>query len=255
MVEKAFVETAIAAAKAAEEIITFYYKRQLTVELKADYTPVTVADKESEQVIKQVLSAAFPEHGFWGEETGHERSSNDYVWLIDPIDGTKSFVRENPFFSTQLALLHRGEIILGVSNAPVFKELAWAGYGQGAFLNEQPLRVSQIERWEDATLSFGNIKTLVRTRPEQFARLVALCNRTRGYGDFYHSHLLAAGKIDMVIESDVNILDIAALSLIVQEAGGQVSDLDGRPIRLDSTSFVASNALLHQALVEILAGY
>lgn len=255
MTEKALVETAIAAAKAAEEIIMFYYKRQLTVELKADYTPVTIADKEAEQVIKQVLSAAFPEHGFWGEETGREYSSNDYVWLIDPIDGTKSFVREYPFFSTQLALLHHGKIILGISNAPVFKELAWAGQGQGAFLNGQLLQVSKVERWQDATLSFGNIKTLLRTRPEAFARLVALCNRIRGYGDFYHSHLLASGKIDIVIESDINILDIAALSLIVQEAGGQVSDLDGKPIRLDSTSFVASNALLHQPLIDVLADY
>ena len=253
MIDDAFVETAIAAARAAEEIITFYYQRQLNIELKADNTPVTVADKEAEQAIKQVVSAAFPEHGFLGEESGSERSYSDYIWLIDPIDGTKSFVREYPFFSTQLALLHKGIIIMGVSNAPVFGELAWAARGQGAFLNNQSLQVSRIDKVEDGILSFGNIKTLLRNHPQQFARLVELSNRTRGYGDFYHAHLLAAGKIDMVIESDVNILDIAALSLIVEEAGGRVTDLNGGIIGLGSTSFVATNSLLHQSLLELLA--
>jgi len=253
MTDNAFVETAIAAARAAEEIITFYYQRRLKIELKADNTPVTVADKEAEQAIKQVISAAFPEHGFLGEESGSERLDSDYIWLIDPIDGTKSFVREYPFFSTQLALLHQGTIIMGVSNAPLFGELAWAARGQGAFLNNKPLQVSRIDKVEDGILSFGNIKTLLCNHPQQFTRLVELSNRTRGYGDFYHTHLLAAGKIDMVIESDVNILDIAALSLIVEEAGGRVTDLNGGTIGLDSTSFLATNRLLHQCLLELLA--
>jgi len=250
---QSLIEAAITAARAAEDIILFYYQRRVEIELKADATPVTVADKEAEHAIKRVLAAAFPGHGFWGEETGREGLDAEYIWLIDPIDGTKSFVRDYPFFSTQLALLHKGRIILGVSNAPIFGELARASLGQGAFLNDQTLHVSTIDRFENAILSFGNIKSLIASRPRPFAHLVASCNRIRGYGDFYHGHLLAAGKIDMVLESDVNILDIAALSLIITEAGGQVSDLDGGPIGLDSTSFVASNAVLHAPLLAALA--
>ena len=254
MHKNAFVEAAITAARAAEEVIKFYYQRPLEVEFKADDTPVTVADREAEYIIKQVLSAAFPEHGFWGEETGRERPEQEFIWLIDPIDGTKSFVREYPFFSTQLALTQNGQIIAGVSNAPIFAELAWASQGQGAYLNDEPIQVSQVNRLEDAILSFGNIKSLFREHHRVFAQLVERCNRTRGYGDFYHSHLLAAGKIDLVIESDVSILDIAALSLIVQEAGGRVSDLAGTAIGLNSTSFIASNNRLHTQLLELLRG-
>ena len=252
MNKNAFVETAIAAARAAEEIIRYYYQRPLDVEFKSDDTPVTVADREAERLIKEGLSAVFPEHGFWGEETGPERLEQEYLWLIDPIDGTKSFVREYPFFSTQIALMQQGKLIVGVSNAPIFAELAWASQGQGAYLNDEPLRVSQVHHLEDAILSFGNIKSFIRSHNSAFTQLVERCNRIRGYGDFYHSHLLAAGKIDLVVESDLGILDIAALSLIVQEAGGEVSDLSGAPIGLNSTSYIASNSLLHHQLFELL---
>lgn len=248
-----FVETAITAVQAAEEIIKYYYQRPINIEVKSDATPVTIADREAELAIKAVLQGAFPEHGFWGEETGQQNADKDYLWLIDPIDGTKSFVREQPFFSTQLALWHQGQVIVGVSNAPIFAELAYANLGAGAYLNHKALQVSKINQFASAVLSFGNIKTLVREQPAQFIGLIEQCNRIRGYGDFYHSHLLAAGKLDMVVETDVSILDIAALSLIVIEAGGRVSDINGQAIDLNTTTYLASNGLLHQRLLEQLA--
>ena len=248
-----FLQTAVQAARAGEEVIKHYYRGTIGVRLKADRTPVTVADIETEQAIKGILQAAFPEHGFYGEETGKSRPNAEYVWLVDPIDGTKSFVREYPFFSTQIALLKGDRVIVGVSNAPLFGELAYAQLGGRAFLNDQPLHVSAIQELSAATLSFGNLKTLAGDRRWLgLATLVQQLNRTRGYGDFYHYHLLAAGKIEAVIESDINILDVAALSLIIQESGGRVTDLEGRPLNLNSTTILASNARLHDTVLAAL---
>lgn len=237
-----FLETALAAARAAEVVVRKYWQQNIDITIKADASPVTIADVETEEAIKAVILAAYPDHGFYGEETGKTRPNAEYTWLVDPIDGTKSFVREYPFFSTQIALMKGDELILGVSSAPVFGEYAYAERGCGAFWEDKQARVSRIDTIPAATLSVGNLKTLAAD-PVGWAGLAGMVrevNRTRGYGDFYHYHLLARGAIDLVVESDVNVLDIAALSVIVQEAGGVFTDLDGRPVGLDTTTVCAS---------------
>ncbi len=253
MSQHSFLETALEAARAGEEIIRHYYQHHVDVRLKADRTPVTVADVETEQTIRKILENAFPEHGFYGEETGKGAADAEYLWLVDPIDGTKNFIRQIPLFSTQIALMKGEAFILGVSNAPLCQELAYATVGGGAFLNDQPLRVSTIDDPSEASLSFGNIKTLLDDQHWQnMAGLIQRFDRTRGYGDFYHYHLLAAGKLDVVIESDISILDVAAVSVIIQEAGGQVTDLVGEPLKLDSTGILASNGQLHKSVLAAL---
>ncbi|MDJ0881503.1 MAG: inositol monophosphatase family protein [Gammaproteobacteria bacterium] len=250
-----FLDIALQAAKAGEEVIRHYYDANVKVTMKEDYTPVTVADVETEQKIKEVILGAFPEHGFYGEETGKTNPDAEYTWLIDPIDGTKSFVRQYPFFSTQIALMHRDRLIVGVSNGVMFNELAWASEGEGAYLNDQPIHVSDINELRDAALSMGNIASLAgRTAQWQGAGALAQqVNRTRGYGDFYHYHLLASGKIEIIVESDVNILDIAALSVIVKEAGGAFTDLNGQALNLDTRSVLAtSNQTLYQKVYQML---
>ncbi len=243
------IEVAKLAATQAATVIRKYYSQGVEVRLKADQSPVTQADLESEKVIKETLQSAFPDYGFYGEETGGESLEADYVWLVDPIDGTKSFVRGYPFFSTQIALMHKKQIILGVSSAPLFEELAWAYRDRGAFLNDTRISVSDVAQLSDATLSFGNISSLAKgDRWGDMGQLIQRVNRIRGYGDFYHYHLLASGKIDVVVESDVNILDIAALSCIVIEAGGTFTELDGGPINLETVSVLATNGSLNDAL-------
>jgi histidinol-phosphatase len=245
-----YLDAALQAARAAAQVITHYYRRQLDVRIKADMSPVTQADVEAEQAIREVLEARFPDHGFYGEETGRARADADFLWLVDPIDGTKSFVRRYPFFSTQIALMHEGRIIVGVSSAPAFGELAWAEAERGASLDGEPIRVSGVARIADATISTGNLATLAQgPRWSRWGAVVAEANRIRGYGDFYHYHLLASGRIDAVVESDVNILDIGALSLIVEEAGGRFTDLDGGPVGLETRSVLATNGLLHDTLL------
>jgi histidinol-phosphatase len=156
-------------------------------------------------------------------------------------------------FSTQIAVMQRGRLQLGVSSAPVFGETAWAERGAGAFLDGAPLAVSPIARIEEATLSTGNLRSIAAGAGwAAFGRLVARLDRIRGYGDFLHYHLLAAGKIEAVLESDIHILDIAALTVIVEEAGGRVTDLDGKPIGLETRSILATNGALHDALLDAM---
>jgi histidinol-phosphatase len=244
-----FLSTALEAARAAADVVRRYYQSNLAVTIKADKTPVTEADVETEKVIRAILAARFPDHGFYGEETGQSALDAEYLWLVDPIDGTKAFVREYPMFSTQIALAHRGRLVVGVSSAPAYGELAYAEVGVGAWLNERPIRVSAIERIEDAALSTGNLKTLA-TGPHwpAFGRLVGRLNRIRGYGDFLHYHLLASGRIDAVVESDVNILDVGACAVIVEAAGGRFTDLEGQPLSPASSSVLATNGRLHEAI-------
>jgi len=250
MLTDIFLDNALAvareAAEAAAAVIARHYRTALSVETKADQTPVTVADREAEAVIKQVLRSAFPDHAFYGEEEGRE-GEGDFLWLIDPIDGTRSFVRGYPMFSTQIALMHRNELVLGVSSAAQFGEVAWARRGGGAFLNGERIGTAAASEFGPATaISIGNVKTLSRGAGwNALASLIQRCGRTRGYGDFYHYHLLARGSLDLVIESDVNILDIAALAVIVREAGGVFTDLAGRELTLESTSVLAGAPALH----------
>jgi histidinol-phosphatase len=245
---------ALTAARAAADVIQACYRHSPSVRLKGDRSPVTEADVRAEEVIRSTLAQKFPGYGFYGEETGQDRMAAESIWLVDPIDGTKSFVREMPFFSTQIALMRAGELVLGVSNAPAYGELAWAERGGGAYLNERRVRVSGVSRPEAAFFSIGNFKSL--TRPPHWARLGELfgrAERVRGYGDFVHYHLLARGSLDVVIESDVNILDIAALVVLVREAGGTFTDLDGAPVGLGTTSVLATNGPLHAPVLTALA--
>jgi histidinol-phosphatase len=252
-VPSAELKAAIEAAEAAARVIRSLYQRNLEVVTKADKSPVTEADVKAEHAIHEVLSARFPDYGFYGEETGQHAMGAESIWLVDPIDGTRSFVRECPFFSTQIALMRGGRMVLGVSSAPAYDEFAWAERGEGAWLGGQRIRVSGIDSVESAIVSSGNLKTLA-SGPQwsRYGELVARVNRIRGYGDFVHYHLLARGALDAVIESDVNILDIAALTVIVEEAGGRFTDLAGGEVGLATTTVLASNGPLHAPLLAAL---
>ena len=251
-----FLKTALAAAGRAADISRRYFAGDFDVSIKSDRTPVTEADVQCEVAIRDVILKQFPQHGFHGEETGQTAADAEYLWLVDPIDGTKGFIRGYPFFSTQIALQHDGELILGVSSGTMMSELAWAENGQGAWLNGQRLTVSDEANPDNAAVSTGNLKSLAAGAGwNRLGEIVRRADRIRGYGDFYHYHLLAAGKIDAVIESDVNILDIAALSVIVSEAGGVMTDLNGAPLGLNTRSVLAANPALHAYYLELLRGF
>ncbi len=251
-----YLRVALAAARKAADISRSYYAGNFTVMTKEDRTPVTQADVECEQAIRETILSEFPYHGFYGEETGRTAGDADFLWLVDPIDGTKGFVRQYPFFSTQIALMHGDEIVLGVSSGTMMNEVAWAEKGQGAWLNGERLKISRIDNPDRAAVSVGNIHSLAGSSGwGSLGNIVERADRIRGYGDFYHYHLLAAGKIEAVIESDVNILDIAALSVIVSEAGGVFTNLNGGKVDLGIRSVLAANPSLHAKYLRLLRGH
>ncbi len=247
------LEVARRAARLAADEIMRFYKGEFEIEIKSDDTPVTIADRNAEDIIRGTLLGAFPDHGFYGEESGKSQADADFLWLVDPIYGTRSFVAGFAMFSTQIALMYRGQLVLGVSSAPAADECFWAAEGQAGNDSGWALAVSDYKTIADASISMGNIRTLAAS-PDwpRLGRVLTQCIRTRGYGDFYHYHRLAQGQLDAVIESDVNILDIAALKVIVEAAGGRFTDLHGMPIGLDTTSVLAAPPALHAQLLESL---
>ena len=247
-----FLEVALEAAKNAEEIITPYYTDDtMKVELKDDETPVTLADRGAEKVIRETIKAAFPDHGFLGEEYGIEEGDSPYVWIIDPIDATKNYIRKIPIFGTQIALMKGDDLILGVSNAPLLNELLYAEAGSGAFLNSKPIAVSSVAHPEEAMICHGGLRWF--TEKGTFPGVYNLINdvgRSRGFGDFYMYHLVASARADVVVEAAISIWDIAAITVIVQEAGGKVTDIQGQPITKDTDSLIATNGVLHNTILD-----
>jgi len=243
-----YLAVAIEAVKAAEAVTLKYFQGQLDVSLKADDTPVTVADQKAEDIIKQTIRAAFPDHTFFGEEGEKVDLQNHkgFTWIIDPIDGTKSYIRGIPLFGTLLALLHDGELIVGVSNAPAWGELMYAAKGAGAFLNGVRVQVSDIADIDAAYLSNGRLKYFEAiNKISQLLKISRQAPWARGMGDFWIYHLIAQGKVDIMLEGSVKFWDIAAAKVIVEEAGGIMTQLDGKPITYKSKTALTTNGLLH----------
>lgn len=247
-----YLSVAIEAVKAAQDIILNYYQSELDVQTKEDESPVTIADQQAEDIIKSTIHTAFPDHTFFGEEGEKVDLQNHkgFTWIIDPIDGTKSFIRGFPLFGTLLALLHDGELIVGVSNAPAWGELIYAAKGEGAHLDGKPLHVSQVDNIQNAYLSNGRLKYFEDIN--KIPQLLAISREAkwaRGLGDFWIYHLVAEGKVDIMMEGSVKFWDIAAAKVIVEEAGGTMTQLDGQPITYKSTTTLATNGILHDQIV------
>jgi histidinol-phosphatase len=246
------LEVALDAVQAAEKIIRHYAGRELDPMVKTDQSPVTVADQEAEQAIRQVIGKAFPDHTFYGEEGGQADLTDHrgYTWIIDPIDGTKNFIRHIPTFGTILGLMHDGEFVLGVTNVPMLGELMYAEKGGGAFLNGERVRVKPTAELRDAYVSFGGIDRFTENNQSQeLLRLAGEVHWTRGFGDIYGYHLLAQGKIDVMLESTIKLWDIAAQKVIVEEAGGRFTQLDGGEVTAATTSALATNGVLHDKVL------
>jgi histidinol-phosphatase len=243
---------ALEAARAAGDIALRNYHSGFEVTIKADQTPVTQADREAEQAIKAVLRRAFPHHGFLGEEFGEE-GPRDTRWIIDPIDGTKNFVRHVPVWAVLIGLEEGGEITAGVVLNPVSGTCYWARRGDGAFVDGHPIRVSEADTMDRALLLHSSLNLLRRTPRwwEGFVRLVDACERTRGFGDYYGYGLVAEGKAEVYVEADLKPWDLAPMKILVEEAGGRLTDFQGRSTIYDGT-VVASNGRLHDEALRLL---
>lgn len=247
------LQLAIDAARAAEPVIMQYYGPNVAHELKADGSPVTPADRAAEEIIRETISARFPDHAFLGEEFGTTGSS-DQTWIIDPIDGTKNFMTGIPIFGTQIALMRNGELILGVSNCPALGEFCFGEKGKGAFLNDQPIHVSDVGHLADARISISGQNHFQKIgREEGMLRLIHGSRRVRGFGDCWAYHLIASGRFEANVEPQIKIWDIAAAAAIVEAAGGRATDIDGNPVTKEIRTFIASNGRVHSEIVGMMA--
>jgi histidinol-phosphatase len=253
------METARRAAEAASAASLAHFRLGVRVEVKPDRTPVTQADRDSEAAILAVIREAFPAHGFLGEETGAHEGTPGTRWIADPLDGTKGFTRGRGFWGALVALEHEGRIAAGAMALPALGETYWAARGLGAWMragDAAPVRlqVSRVAAWPDATLSFGEPHVLFR--PPMLERVAALAlsaQCARCYGDLAGCALVLQGKAEAWIEAGVQIWDLAPLQILVEEAGGTFTDLEGRPTHA-SGSCIASNGLLHGHVLAALRG-
>ena len=241
----------------ADSLTTSRFKAQdLHVVTKPDLTPVTDADKSVEEGIRRTLSRARPRDAVVGEEqgsTGHSQRQ----WVVDPIDGTKNFVRGVPVWATLIALMVDGEVVVGCVSAPQHNRRWWASKDGGAWtgrslLNATPCRVSDVSRLEDASLSYSSFTGWEHAgRLEDFLALSRRAWRTRAYGDFWSYMLVAEGAVDLAAEPDLEVYDMAALDVIVREAGGKFTSLAGTPGPTGGNA-LASNGRLHDAALAYL---
>src|SRR5689334_1361712 len=221
-------DLAVEVARAAGDLARNYYETTFQVEHKADKSPVTIADREAEALIRARIAAAFPQDAFLGEEYGDQPGTSGFRWIIDPIDGTKSFVRHIPLWATLIGLEYRGEQIAGIAHIPVFGMTYRALRGDGAFLNERRVRVSTVATLAESLICYSSINWFTRAgREKTFIELASRTARQRGYGDFYGFVLVAEGAAELMVEHGVNPWDIAATKAIIEEAGGAFTDWDG----------------------------
>lgn len=228
------LELAGALADAAGAVLRRYFRRTLSVIDKADASPVTVADREAEAAMRALILERFPEHGIFGEEHGTIRSEAEYLWVLDPIDGTRSFICGVPLFGTLIALLHRGRPVLGIIDQPILGE-RWIGVsGQATTFNGQPVHTRSTPALEAATLFSTAPDLFAGADGDAFRRLQAKVKLTRFGTDCYAYGLLAAGHIDLVVEAQLKPYDYCAVIPVIAGAGGAITDWEGRPLGLDS---------------------
>jgi histidinol-phosphatase len=251
-----WLDFALAACDAADEVARSHFRRDLDIERKPDRTFVTVADRAIEREIRSRILARWPDHGLVGEEYGEEAGSSPTRWYIDPIDGTHNFIRGVPLFGTLLAVEHEGETQVGVMSAPAMRERWFASRGGGAWSDgsdgRRQIRVSRVAAIEDAQLVYGSVRDNVESGlMPGFAALIDASWRDRGFGDFWGYALVAEGAAEGMMETGMYTWDLAAPQVVIEEAGGRVTDVTGVR-RIDAESFVASNGLLHDEIVRRL---
>jgi histidinol-phosphatase len=241
-----------AAAHAAGQFALGHFDAGVAVEWKQDHSPVTLADRGAEAMLRSTLLGRFPQDAFLGEESGDVAGSSGFRWIIDPIDGTRSFVRGVPIWATLVGLEYKGEQIAGVACLPALKQTYRAMRGDGAFRDDRRLSVSAVDALAEAHLFYSSMSWFIKAkREETFMQLVKKTQRQRGFGDFYGFVLIAQGSGDIMMEFGVHAWDLAALKPIVEEAGGRMTDWQGKD-DIFSPEVLATNGRLHQTVLKEL---
>jgi histidinol-phosphatase len=236
----------------AGDVALSYFDTGISVQTKADQSPVTIADQQTEASLRESIQRHFPADGLLGEEYGEQSGSTGYRWIIDPIDGTRSFIRNIPIWGTLVGLEFNGEQIAGAAYIPCWKQLFHALKGNGAFRDERRISVSSVTELKQSLVSYSSFGFFKAGNCEgKFLEMLERSERSRSYSDFYGFLMVAQGSVDLMVEYGVHIWDVAGLKVIVEEAGGTFSDWQGAP-RIDRPDVLASNGKLHSAALAIL---
>jgi len=238
-------------ANQSGEIIKKYFRTELNIESKSDLSPVTIADKKSEEAMREIIMKEFPEHGILGEEFGVYNEGAEYQWILDPIDGTKSFICGAITFGTLIALTKKGEPILGVINQPILGHFL-IGDNKLTELNDQKVKVRDCKKIEDAVLVATDHFNIGKYFDQQkFDNLAKKVKIYRGWSDCYAYYLLSSGYVDIVVDPQMSIWDSMALIPVVKGAGGIITDYNGNDA-IKGTSIIASSASIHKIIIEEL---
>lgn len=229
-----------------------YFRKSVEIMRKQDNSPVTIADRETEELMVSMIRERFPNHGIIGEEHGSVESNSPFQWVLDPIDGTKSFIRGIPLYTVLIALLYEGEPCVGVISNPPLEETVYAATGKGCFLNDSPCSVSTTENLSDAWVQVTDPAKLCQMYPDFGNRLFHRSGHCRTWADGYGYLLVATGRSDVMIDPIVALWDVAPLKVVIEEAGGSFSDFSGDKKALGE-NVIASNGRLHQELLTIVS--
>ena len=244
-------ELALRMAKDAGGIILSYFQTTMQVETKQDNSPVTIADRKSEEALRTLMEKHTPGYGIIGEEFGTQAGSTDREWVIDPIDGTKAFIHGVPLFGTLLALLEKGKPVVGVISLPALGHVVHASLGEGCKLDGKPCTVSRVARIEDSLLLDGSVNTMERLgHGPAWMALRTRAKLYRGWGDCYGHFLVATGRAEAMVDPIVSVWDVAPMAIILPEAGGRFTSVTGAD-SITEGSGISSNGLVH---AEILKG-
>ncbi len=229
-----------------------YFRKNVPVIKKVDRSPVTRADREAEQAIRKVLAKAFPDHQLCGEEFGWDKKANpDFRWWIDPVDGTRQFIRGIPFWGTLVALEYKGEVIVGVIHHPALRLTIWAAKGLGCFANGRRVKVSGIKDIKNGTMTYGGMRLTPKSYRTKLTNLIAQCYDDRGFGDCYGHSLVIQGMAEAMLDPVVQPYDVAAIKICVEEAGGKFTDLKGKST-IRGGDALSSNGLTHSQVLRAI---
>ncbi|WP_322098927.1 histidinol-phosphatase [Fodinicurvata sediminis] len=238
----------------SRNIIMPYFRNELKIENKKDSSPVTQADKKAELFLRNEIKQKFPQDGVYGEEYGYDEGSSDFTWVIDPIDGTKSFISGMPLFGTLIALLHKDTPVLGIIDIPALDERWFAAQGEGTLFNGNPVKTRACSSLSDAGCLTTTPFNFTGHDSEKYEKVAGTVSWMRFGGDCYMYGLLASGFADLVFEATLQPYDYLALAPIIQEAGGSITDWQGKPLSLNSSGHVIASGdkCVHEEALTIL---
>lgn len=247
-----FLNFSLKIVRKSEEITLKYYKPAVKYKLKKNLTPVTQADIKCEKYLLKKIRSKYPKHDILAEESGEQNNNSEFKWIIDPIDGTKNFMRHYPFWGTLLALEFQNEIVLGVISLPALNEVIFAAKGLGCYSNKKKVKVSKISELGKSYLIHGGLEYIVNEPyKDKFYTIAGLCNYNRGFGDCHGHSFIIKGMAELMLDPHVAPYDIAATKICVEEAGGVLTDLKGDNTIYSGNALI-SNGKFHNEILKFL---